>query len=77
MDRAEAKRGAHELGELNARDRQNSHTTSVVYCAQCGTEDRGRWAGWRAYRIDDLELEEPPALAFFCPVCAAAEFGSR
>ena len=65
------------MGELNARDRQNSLTTSVVYCAQCGTEVRGRWAGWRAYRIDDLELEEPPALAFFCPACASAEFDSH
>jgi hypothetical protein len=30
--------------------------------------------GWRAYRSDDPELDEPPALAFYCPDCAAREF---
>jgi hypothetical protein len=32
--------------------------------------------GWRAYRIDDPELREPPQLAFYCPSCARREFGS-
>jgi hypothetical protein len=32
--------------------------------------------GWKAYRTDDLELDESPALAFYCPECAAHEFGS-
>jgi hypothetical protein len=35
-----------------------------------------RWAGWRAYRIDDPELVESPALAFYCPTCAERRFGS-
>jgi hypothetical protein len=65
------------LGELNATNRQNSKAVSVVYCAQCGIASGGRWERWRAYRIDDPELNEPPAIALFCPVCAAAEFGSR
>lgn len=33
--------------------------------------------GWRGYRTDDEELGEEAALAFYCPVCAVAEFGSR
>lgn len=31
--------------------------------------------GWRGYLIDHDELSEPPALAFYCPACASAEFG--
>lgn len=31
--------------------------------------------GWRGYRTDDPELDEPPELAFYCPPCAVAEFG--
>jgi hypothetical protein len=68
---------AHELGELNATHRQNPEAASVVYCARCGTASGGRWAWWRAYRVEDPELKEPPAIAFFCPVCAVAEFGPR
>ena len=30
--------------------------------------------GWKAYRIDDAELDEPPQLAFYCPSCARREF---
>lgn len=30
--------------------------------------------GWRGYRIDDPEVGEEPALAFFCPTCSAREF---
>ena len=49
--------------------------TNVVACAECGCLSGLQWAGWRAYRIDDPELREPPALAFYCPGCAAHEFG--
>jgi hypothetical protein len=49
----------------------------VVACAECGCLSGLRWAGWRAHRIDDPELDEPPALAFFCPACADREFGGR
>ena len=31
--------------------------------------------GWKAYRTDDLEDDEPPALAFYCPECSEREFG--
>jgi hypothetical protein len=33
------------------------------------------WQGWRAYRVDDPETVEPPAVAFFCQACAEREFG--
>jgi hypothetical protein len=26
--------------------------------------------GWKAYRVDDPELDESPQLAFYCPDCA-------
>jgi hypothetical protein len=31
--------------------------------------------GWKAYRTDDPELDDAPALAFYCPECAEREFG--
>ena len=49
----------------------------VVACRECGCLSGLRWAGWRAYRVDDPELDEPPALAFYCPTCAEREFGAR
>ena len=48
----------------------------TVHCAQCGCLSGLRWAGWRAYRTDDPEYDEPPALAFYCPGCAEAEFSA-
>jgi hypothetical protein len=47
----------------------------MVWCIECGCLSGLAWAGWRAYRVDDPEYDEPPALAFYCPGCAAAEFG--
>ena len=49
----------------------------VATCAECGSPSGLRWAGWRAYRVDDPEKNEPPALAFYCPSCAAREFSRR
>jgi hypothetical protein len=61
-------------------DRLNTTTGEtrrhVVDCAQCGSSSGPLWAGWHACRIDDPECDETPALAFFCPTCAQAEFGS-
>jgi hypothetical protein len=48
----------------------------VISCTECGAmsaTSSGR--GWRAYRTDDEELGEEPALAFYCPVCTVAEVG--
>jgi hypothetical protein len=47
----------------------------LVDCVECGRRSDSGWVGWRAYRVDDPELDEPPALGFFCPPCAEAEFG--
>jgi predicted RNA-binding Zn-ribbon protein involved in translation (DUF1610 family) len=49
----------------------------VVACVECRRIGDPEWCGWRAYRFDDPELDEPPALAFYCPACAEAEFGRR
>jgi hypothetical protein len=37
--------------------------------------ERPVWQGWRAYRVDDPDTDEPPAVAFFCQACAEREFG--
>lgn len=48
----------------------------VLACIECPRVSGALATGWRAYRVDDPEFEEPPALAFYCPVCARREFGS-
>jgi hypothetical protein len=48
-----------------------------VRCAECGTSSGLYWHGWRAYRTDEEEMNEPPSLAFYCPICAYREFGAR
>ncbi|MGH3003471.1 MAG: hypothetical protein ACRDM1_12570 [Gaiellaceae bacterium] len=48
---------------------------ATVTCVECRSSSGLRWAGWRAYRVDEPELNEPPTLAFYCPTCAAREFG--
>ena len=47
----------------------------VVDCVECGCRSEAEWSGWRAYRVDDPELDEPPTLGFYRPACAEAEFG--
>ena len=50
-------------------------TATSVHCAQCKCSSGLLWLGWRAYRTDDPETGEPPAVAFFCRACAEREFG--
>jgi hypothetical protein len=47
-----------------------------VECA-CTSDELGR--GWAAFRCDDPDpdMGDPPAVALYCPPCAAAEFGHR
>jgi hypothetical protein len=48
----------------------------VITCTECGAmsvSSSGR--GWRGYRTDHEDIAEEPALAFYCPICAVAEFG--
>jgi hypothetical protein len=51
----------------------------VLYCIECGccSGDLGR--GWVATRCDDPSPDagDSPAIAIYCPPCAAAEFGYR
>jgi hypothetical protein len=54
--------------DASSRDRQQR--ANVVTCIGCGSLTGLRWAGWRAYWIDDPDSDEPPALAFCCPTCA-------
>jgi hypothetical protein len=60
----------------SSRDHQHIRSTSVR-CAECTSSSGLYWQGWRALRVDDPEIDEPPALAFYCPTCAEREFGAR
>jgi hypothetical protein len=50
-----------------------------VECTECGAEADEHAIGWRGYRAELPEDEEPelkfPEIAFYCPVCAEREFG--
>lgn len=59
----------------DASDR-GSHSVRLVECAECGELSDAHRSGWRAYRSDDPELDEPPALAFSCQRCAERTFGA-
>ncbi|HEY0415708.1 MAG TPA: hypothetical protein VGC78_04925 [Gaiellaceae bacterium] len=61
----------------DTNDRDRRRRTMIVECVECSTPSGGRWTGWRAYRVDDPEVNEPPQLAFYCPTCALREFGGR
>jgi hypothetical protein len=57
-----------------ARDRRLAAAVPLR-CAECGTESRPGERGWRGCRTDEPGVDEPPAVAFFCPPCAGREFG--
>jgi hypothetical protein len=57
------------------RERRVREQVRLAACIECGSQSDADWLGWRAYRVDDPELDEPPALGFYCPPCAEAEFG--
>lgn len=59
---------------MDTSGRDIREKTNVATCVECGCLSGLRWAGWRAYRIDEPELDEPPTLAFYCPTCAEREF---
>jgi hypothetical protein len=48
--------------------------TQLVECVECGRPSSGRWDRWRACRTDLPDTDDPPAVAFYCPTCAAREF---
>ena len=45
----------------------------MLVCAECACLSGLRALGWRGYRID-VEEDDEPALAFYCPACAAHAF---
>jgi hypothetical protein len=47
----------------------------VFGCAECPRVSSRFATGWKAYRVDDPELDEEPSLAFYCRECARREFG--
>jgi hypothetical protein len=49
----------------------------TVHCIECASSSGLYWHGWGAFRVDDPETGEPPTLAFYCPSCAAREFGLK
>ena len=50
-------------------------TPTFAECVECGRLSGPYWIRWRAYRVDDPELEEAPEIAFYCASCADREFG--
>jgi hypothetical protein len=54
-----------------------------VTCVACGAVATGDALGWRAYRTDlppeaeaeDADADELPTVVYYCPDCAAREFG--
>jgi hypothetical protein len=57
------------------KDDRTTEDVHVLACAECPRVSTAHARGWRATRIDDPELGEPPQLAFYCPECAQREFG--
>ena len=46
----------------------------MLVCVECGGVADAEAGGWRAYREDLPDENDPPAVAIFCPICAAREF---
>jgi hypothetical protein len=57
-------------------EERNEWTRRVV-CVECGIGSGVLWRHWQAHRTDELFGGEEPRVAFYCPVCAFAEFGPR
>ena len=55
---------------MDASSRDSHEGVNVATCTACGCQSGLRWAGWRAYRVEDPESGGPPALAFYCQACA-------
>jgi hypothetical protein len=59
--------GEHRTSETAVENR--------AVCVECGCTSDPLWRGWLAYRVDDPETDPNPELGFYCPACAAREFG--
>jgi hypothetical protein len=47
-----------------------------LVCQECNLRSDERALGWRALRGDVPGEDPEPLLLFYCPICAAREFGS-
>ncbi len=56
---------------------QGKVETRRVVCVECGIGSGLLWQHWQAYRTDEPFSGEVPGVAFYCPVCAFAEFGPK
>ena len=68
------------MGTGESRERTDSRDgkpSNLIACHECGRSSGDTWRGWRAYRTDDPETNDPPALAFYCRACSEREFGTR
>jgi hypothetical protein len=65
------------MRELVMAPSWESNSGHFATCAQCGCISSPHWVDWGAYRVDEPDSDDPPELAFFCPSCAAREFGYR
>ena len=65
----ERKRGTEGTG------RRRDESAELLVCVECDAVSNERAWGWRAYRMDDPEQGNFPALALYCPTCAEREFG--
>ena len=57
-------------------DNPKTEQAIQLRCIECGgvpSDSRAR--GWRGLRCDEPFTDDPPAVAFYCPVCAEREFG--
>jgi hypothetical protein len=49
---------------------------SNLVCCDCERRAAGTAAGWQGHLVD-LDDDGKDEVAFFCPACAAREFGTR
>ena len=61
--------------EERSLDHRPEQQANVAQCVECGVLSGPHWAGWCAYRLDDLDTNKPTELGFYCPSCAGREFG--
>ena len=61
--------------ERRSATRESYRLSGPLECAQCGELSTPGAPGWLGGRIDEPETDDLPAVAFWCPDCAAREFG--
>lgn len=49
-----------------------------LVCSECGRRaDTDAARGWQGHLVEDDEDDGTEEVVFFCPLCAAREFGDR